>query len=301
MTTFGDRLKELREEFGYTQKQLSEKLNFKSASTIGMYERGERGVDPETLVKLSTLFNVSTDYLLGKTLIREEKNNASDIIIKELDESQDRFIHTKEKIAELKTEISNMEKNPELFNSESYKTNTLLLKDYELELEHRINANNFAKDGLRATLKGLSEQLIPFKKLNPKKIMVVPVLGSIRAGKPILAEEHIEGYFPIDRDLAKGGKDYFYLKVVGDSMDKEFKEGSMVLVEHQNHNYFTSGEIGVVLINGFEATVKKIIINDNKITLIPCSNNPEYKEETYDMAKDEIRIIGRVVLAVKKY
>jgi len=66
---FPQRLKMLREEAGLTQKQLAEKLGV-SRGTIGMYEIGQRDPDTETLQKLSDIFRVSVDYLLGKTDVR---------------------------------------------------------------------------------------------------------------------------------------------------------------------------------------------------------------------------------------
>lgn len=300
MATFKDRLRELRDERDLTLEQLSNEVNITQA-TLSRYENGHRKPDIDIANTLSGFFNVSLDYLYGNTNIKEPYKNYSDEIIKEFDENQDRIIGVREKIVELKTEISNMEKNPEFFNPESYKTNQILLKDYEKDLEYRLQDNHFTKEGLRATMKGLSEQLIPFKKLNPNKLMVVPIVGTVRAGEPIFAEQNIEGYFPIDKEFTKSGKEYFYLKIVGDSMDEEFKEGSMVLVEHQTHNYIENGKIGVVLIDGLEATVKKIIINDSKITLIPCSSNAEHEIKTYDIEKDEVRIIGRVVVSIKNY
>jgi repressor LexA len=82
-------------------------------------------------------------------------------------------------------------------------------------------------------------------------------------------------------------------------MDKEFQENTLVLVKKQE--YVNNNEIGVVLIDGMDATVKKIVINNNIITLIPCSNNPEHIPMSYDMSKVDVKILGKVVLAVKKY
>ncbi|ORX23381.1 transcriptional regulator [Thermoanaerobacterium sp. PSU-2] len=66
---FAKRLSELRNEFKLTQKELADKLGV-SRGTIGMYEIGQRDPDTDTLLKLSELFNVSVDYLLGNTDIR---------------------------------------------------------------------------------------------------------------------------------------------------------------------------------------------------------------------------------------
>jgi transcriptional regulator with XRE-family HTH domain len=60
------RLKNLREKHGYLQKFVADKIGVKS-NTLSGYENGSRSPDPEMLVKLSDLYNVTTDYLLGKS------------------------------------------------------------------------------------------------------------------------------------------------------------------------------------------------------------------------------------------
>lgn len=62
----GKRIKELRVEKGLTLKKLGEKLNL-GESTMSMYESGNRNPDYDTLSKIAEIFNVSTDYLLGRT------------------------------------------------------------------------------------------------------------------------------------------------------------------------------------------------------------------------------------------
>lgn len=64
-TVLGDIIKTLRLSNHYTQEDLAQKLKI-SKSTIGMYEQNRRSPDLETLLKLSDIFQVSTDYLLGK-------------------------------------------------------------------------------------------------------------------------------------------------------------------------------------------------------------------------------------------
>lgn len=65
----GKRLKQLREELNMTQKELADKLGI-SRAAVGLYEQGKRNVDNDTLLKLSEIFNVSADYLLGNTDIK---------------------------------------------------------------------------------------------------------------------------------------------------------------------------------------------------------------------------------------
>lgn len=83
------RIKQLRNEKGIYQKELAEYLGV-SRPTITQYESGTRKPDPDTLKKIATFFNVSLDYLLGRTnerqpadkIILNDKNK--DIEIKEL-------------------------------------------------------------------------------------------------------------------------------------------------------------------------------------------------------------------------
>lgn len=60
-----ERLKALRTKHGYSQKQIADRLNI-SPSIVSSYETGERTPSTDVLLKLSYLFNCSTDYLLGK-------------------------------------------------------------------------------------------------------------------------------------------------------------------------------------------------------------------------------------------
>ncbi len=64
MVDFGTTLKELRQQAGLTQKQLADKL-WLSKATVSYYEQSLRSPSPEILIKLSKIFHVSTDYLLG--------------------------------------------------------------------------------------------------------------------------------------------------------------------------------------------------------------------------------------------
>ncbi len=74
-----NRIKSLREDFGYTQQELADKLNG-AKSTIAMYENETRKPSLEILVKLSEIFNCSIDYLLCKTDIRNPGKQIDDIL-----------------------------------------------------------------------------------------------------------------------------------------------------------------------------------------------------------------------------
>lgn len=133
----------------------------------------------------------------------------------------------------------------------------------------------------------------------------IPIIGTISAGTPMYADENIIGY-TARPPLATREADLFYLKVHGDSMDKEFPDGSDVLVD--KNAVVKSGDIAVVLINGFDATVKKVKFEfdnntstANRVVLIPMSNNDSHYAQVYDMELDEITILGKVIGAYKSY
>lgn len=67
---FKDRLKKLREEKNLTRKELADKLQL-TYWALSKYETGERFPDPETLNKIADFFNVSLDYLMGRTDIKD--------------------------------------------------------------------------------------------------------------------------------------------------------------------------------------------------------------------------------------
>lgn len=121
----------------------------------------------------------------------------------------------------------------------------------------------------------------------------IPILGKISAGLPLLAEEHIEGQAFAPVSLLKPGFEYFYLRVIGDSMNLKVNEGDIVLVQKQET--LENGEIGVIRVNGFDATIKQYRYENGLVMLDPMSTNPEHKTQVYDPTKIEIAIIGKAI------
>lgn len=126
----------------------------------------------------------------------------------------------------------------------------------------------------------------------------VPVLGRISAGLPILAVENIEGYEFAPSTYLKEDFEYFYLKVQGDSMNLRFPEGNLVLVQKQDT--LENGEIGVFLIDGLDATVKKYRKDGNFVILDPMSTNPSNITQIYNTKETPVKIIGKVVMHIGK-
>ena len=122
----------------------------------------------------------------------------------------------------------------------------------------------------------------------------IPVLGEVRAGLPIEAVENIIDYEEISAELARSGE-YFALRVVGDSMEPRICEGDVVIVRKQPD--LESGEVGIVLVNGDSATVKKVVKHADGISLI-AYNAASYPPHFYtkkEITTLPVTIIGKVV------
>ncbi|WP_096269367.1 helix-turn-helix domain-containing protein [Paucisalibacillus globulus] len=127
----------------------------------------------------------------------------------------------------------------------------------------------------------------------------IPIIGTIAAGTPILAEQNILGYAPAPPLMKLQDRNVFYLKIKGESMNREFENGSFVLVDRDLN--VENGEIAAVLVNGHEATVKKIHCKDNLVTLIPMSTDETFYPEVINLESTEFTIIGKVIGAFKQY
>lgn len=131
------------------------------------------------------------------------------------------------------------------------------------------------------------------KKSSTSHQIKIPVLGVVRAGQPIDAVEYIIDYEEIPESLARTG-DFFALQIKGDSMSPRIKSGDIVIVRKQED--VESGDVAIVLINGDEATIKKVKKFDGGITLIP--SNPEYDVLTFSNAQVSslpVQIIGKAI------
>ena len=159
-----------------------------------------------------------------------------------------------------------------------------------------INAGKMAKvlNVYAAWLMGLSDDKYGHKATIPAHAAIrIPVLGTVSAGIPIEAVEEVLGWEEIPSDMAKRGE-YFALKIKGDSMAPRILHGDTVIVRQQPD--VESGDIAIVRINGDEATCKRVLKQEDSITLVPF--NPSYAPRTYnkkEIAELPIVIIGKVV------
>jgi repressor LexA len=120
---------------------------------------------------------------------------------------------------------------------------------------------------------------------------MVPWIGQVAAGVPIIAEQYVEDIFPLPRQLVGDGT-LFLLSVKGDSMiNAAIADGDWVVVRQQEDA--ENGEIVAAMLDG-EATVKTLKRSDGHVWLIP--HNPAYTP----ILGDEASILGRVVAVLRR-
>lgn len=183
-------LKKLRTEHGYNQTKLAEKLNV-SRSTIAMWETGKAEPNSDMLIRLSKIFNVSVDLLLGCS-------------------------------------ISNAE-------------------------PYSFGAN---------------------------EVLRIPVYGTIPAGVPMEAIEDIIDYEEASADWALGGKEFFALKIKGDSMEPEYRNGDVIIFLSKPD--CENNEDCAVAINGNDWTFKRVEKTANGIFVKPLNPSYETRFFTYE-------------------
>ena len=135
--------------------------------------------------------------------------------------------------------------------------------------------------------------------ITPSKGIRIPVLGSVPAGIPLEAIEDIVDYEEIPEAMAHRGE-YFGLRVNGESMVPVFNNGDTVIIQKQDSA--DTGDYVVAMINGGEATLKRLKRSEEGIMLIP--QNPEFFPATYtneQILDLPVRIIGKVVELRRKF
>lgn len=123
---------------------------------------------------------------------------------------------------------------------------------------------------------------------------IVMVYGTIPAGVPMEMIEDIIDTEEISAEMLKGGKQYFGLKIKGNSMSPEYLDGDIIILEKVDS--CESGQDCCVMVNGDDGTFKRVFKNEAGIILQPL--NPEFQPIVYNNEQIEklpVRVIGKVV------
>lgn len=137
---------------------------------------------------------------------------------------------------------------------------------------------------------------IPLSDIETVKI---PILGTVKAGYDYLAQENIIDYIAFKID-GSDKENYYALNVVGDSMEPLFDDGDTVIVHKQDD--FENGENCVVLINGNEATIKKVYKGNTGIELKAI--NPYYPPRIFteeEVKNLPVKVIGVVEKSIRNF
>lgn len=332
------RIKQMRLDKGWTQKDLAKKLGLKNDTAIANYEAGYSTPKDDIKIKMCEVFDCSMDYLMGKSNFRtnaEELTNYLNIEIKddliknlkalELDKSdlekavtafvENYMVPTNE----FSVKIYDMEDSLiyfayELITKYYFKlinkelsvltNNSELLVDKQAYFE---KAEEYAWNKMKKILEDLDENTIISNLTSEErahkfisnletnsKFYMCPVYGRISAGQPNWAEECIEGRLPIDPNLMNivNPEECYFLRVNGESMNKVIRNGAYALI--RKTDWVENGEIAVVLVNGFDATLKKFSKQGDLVVLEPMSTDNSFQVQIYDK-NTPIKIIGKYI------
>lgn len=124
----------------------------------------------------------------------------------------------------------------------------------------------------------------------------LPVFGHIAAGTPREALLQSDMTHDTPQGLYERYPDAFWLQVSGNSMNRLFPEGSLVLIDPTQE--VRNGDVGVVFVNGDDATLKRVYFDGQSVRLHPESYDTEYMDRIIDSSDPDapaVRIIGKAV------
>jgi len=309
-----ERIKKLRKEKGFTQEQLAEILGLNAKSSIANYESGANSPSDEIKKKICELFNCSMDYLMGLTsyinpiedlekelyqcnLNIEEYNELLSLFLDEKKDDVEKVLHKNDKINIAFQKCLEIVFDYDDSGIISIDENIDKIKNIISSLDKSKIIHNYNE----TTAKQCTGQNNYKKSVNPdngisyeKQFYMCPVYGTISVEQPNWAEECIEGRIPINYELMNiaNPEDHFFLRVNGESMNRVVKNGAYALIHKQDT--VENGEIAVVLVNRYNATLKKFTQSGNVVVLEPMSDDNTFQTQIYNEDTD-IKVLGKYI------
>lgn len=267
--------------------QLSLKIGVPTSEIKQIINHENKTPKPKILKKLAeALDNDVTQYFNGYGYIEDSSGDT------ELYDSGIRFILNEEDRNDLCEILLEMWKNdnPELTKEKIYSN----LFENEKEKFSQNDIKKILNSGLNLYFD--NAELIDIPNNNVK----IPVLGVIKAGISIEAQQDIIEYIDIPKEWVKGNKRFYGLLISGDSMYPKYNEKDIVIFE-QNGDYEQANRKDcAVMVNGFDATFKNVTINDNGITLTPLNlNNQDNYLPTF-YTKDQIEQLPVKIIGIAR-
>lgn len=316
MNIFANNLKYLRTQKKLNQDSLAKKLGI-SRSVLSYYESGKSDPTLSILYKIAIFFNISLDSLVSDNLSNDNYNINLDFnynnfsisnLLKNLENSKDYYLKEKERLTNIINfdipnkideldEIINFIKL--LHNNIYNNSNSYILTD---EITATLEKNNIAPEDSSDDYFDYDNYL-SYNFNDSDEYTKLPLLGEVAAGNPREAIEIVDDYYSIPSDRLSPNCEYFLLRVKGDSMNKLYDNGDILLV--QRKGFFDNGTLVIALIDNddpidrYNATFKRYYKYDDIIELHPESTNPIHKVQKYS-AKDTI-ILGAVLGSLREY
>ena len=222
----------------------------------------------------------------------------SNIITEEFEKNIQNMKLTYNEICELCCILSNCNDFTNIQYENTSSKIKYLLDNYNLQLVYLYNKLNSLSHLQKNIVNSFCElfKVNKPKKPSKNKLFNIPILGKIAAGQPLLAEEYLEGYLPVEPSIygMTTPDDYFYLRVSGESMNLKIHNGDYALIHKQN--YAENGDIIVAIVNGDdEATLKRYkIISNEMVMLEPMSTYP-MEPIIINLKETKFQIIGKAI------
>lgn len=305
----GDRIKYLRTHNGYTQEGLANILGLKGKSSIANYESGNISPSDSVKIQICNLFGCSLDYLMGYSDFRSNKHLLYTLlddlykrkgITQSIDQlTQIGLTYSQSKIFIkdiLFIKISNdTDCNEQLKNYISNYDKALQKELYGFALYFLCNYTITFKSNSITLSDSINGELVEISNSNNhSKYPTCPVYHKILAQHSNWTEDELEDRLPINEKLMAitNPKEYYFLRINEDYMDKIIKKGSLALIHKQDS--VEDGEIAVVVINKNPAILRKYTKQGDFVILEPLSDDINLKPQVYDK-NTPIKILGKYV------
>ena len=300
-----------------TAKEFAENAGIAGGS-ITDWKTGRSKPSVESLQKISKYTGTQLDWLTCNSEFRTKKEELNDyldieirqVIWKTLERSYDDYIvpinlteEDADELVEVLALISGKNSTSQTERSKRFKN---FLNRFENEKKEKIKELiKILLDEIECLLGSHAKYYMLAKDLDSEKsnvfpvpinnkLYMCPVYGRIAAGVPNWAEQCMEGRLPLDPDMMNihNPEECFFLRVSGESMNKVVKNGGYALIRKQED--VENGDIAVVLVNGYDATLKKFTRKNDMVVLEPMSDDSSFEIQIYDRTT-QIKILGKYI------
>lgn len=299
METLGDRIKELRKRYHYTQSDMAIQLDMGRAN-YSHIENDRVTPSTATLQQIADILHTSTDYLLGRENDDSNERTPNTFLWFQTISEQEYVEHFKQRLPQKTYEaikdINSIKELYEIFKDRAYlysiegqKTIIESIDDMKLYLEllwmsrfnDKVDEENNAPDSNKPA--GTF-----FIKTDLPEPTIIPVVGTICAGLGMFAEENIEDYvyYPYEHISQPD----FALKVQGDSMNGAgIEDGDIVFMKKRSWADF-NGQIVAVITDNDTGSLRRMKWSEGSPIIELLPENPQY--EVKKVMPNEIRICG---------